>query len=411
MPAVLVRATSTEGVATVLGEMAALERAAGAGVVKIIDVIDDGARPALLIEHVRGVGLGTLMGLRDRWTAGEAVGVLGPLAGAVARMHRAGVACGGLRGSEVLLSDGGPVIVDMARADLITAGLPEVELARVESVGADRDALRAVSLDVLARVSGGRAAAASALAESVMAVDPWRLCAALESGLSELAAPMRIVEPAPSRDTDTSDAATPRPAPGDDALNRPRALVRRLWAVLAIDRLRDIVPRIAPRRRRLVVGGAAAVAVAAFLMSVLPDPESRVEPGFDPPATPGGEHPAAVAEGDLESPDPVMDEDPIVAAVALLDQREECFRELSMLCLETVDQAGSAALGADRAAISGMIAGDESSAIPRPAGEVRVVERLGDAALLAFGPETAPASLLLMRSEAGWRIRDWVAEP
>jgi hypothetical protein len=41
--------------------------------------------------------------------------------------------------------------------------------------------------------------------------------------------------------------------------------------------------------------------------------------------------------------------------------------------------------------------------------DARLVERLGNSALVEVGSETAPASLLLMRSEAGWRIRDWVA--
>jgi hypothetical protein len=34
------------------------------------------------------------------------------------------------------------------------------------------------------------------------------------------------------------------------------------------------------------------------------------------------------------------------------------------------------------------------------------VEQLGDSALIAVGPESQTASVLLFRTEAGWRIRD-----
>jgi hypothetical protein len=38
-----------------------------------------------------------------------------------------------------------------------------------------------------------------------------------------------------------------------------------------------------------------------------------------------------------------------------------------------------------------------------------VVERLGDSVLVDLDPESQPASVLLMKGEAGWRIRDYVA--
>jgi hypothetical protein len=39
-----------------------------------------------------------------------------------------------------------------------------------------------------------------------------------------------------------------------------------------------------------------------------------------------------------------------------------------------------------------------------------LVERLGDSALVGLGngPETTPASTLVMRGEAGWRIRAYL---
>jgi hypothetical protein len=51
---------------------------------------------------------------------------------------------------------------------------------------------------------------------------------------------------------------------------------------------------------------------------------------------------------------------------------------------------------------------------------LQLIERLGDSALVSLGvasslenadadPETQPASLLLMKGEAGWRIRDYLS--
>jgi hypothetical protein len=105
----------------------------------------------------------------------------------------------------------------------------------------------------------------------------------------------------------------------------------------------------------------------------------------------------------------IAGDDPVAAALALLERRAGCFAELSVLCLEHVDQQGSSALTADRAAIQQLRDGDEADYATAEADAARLVERLGDSALVEVGPQTAPASLLLMRSEAGWRIRDWVA--
>jgi len=48
-------------------------------------------------------------------------------------------------------------------------------------------------------------------------------------------------------------------------------------------------------------------------------------------------------------------------------------------------------------------------ALPNPPA-VELVQRLGDSALVFLGPGTEPASLLLVKGEAGWRIRDYLEE-
>ena len=92
----------------------------------------------------------------------------------------------------------------------------------------------------------------------------------------------------------------------------------------------------------------------------------------------------------------------------LVARRDGCFRDLSVLCLDGVDEGGSSALDADRAALRGIMDGGDA-----PPGvqlsSPTLVERLGDSALIDLGPDSDPASVLLLKGEAGWRIRDYLA--
>ena len=144
--------------------------------------------------------------------------------------------------------------------------------------------------------------------------------------------------------------------------------------------------------------------MAGILLALIPPVGQTPSVASGSSSTPSPEFlaPTAAAASDVEA-------DPADAVATLLSRRDTCFRELSLLCLEGVDQAGSAALDDDRRALLAMRDGAEGDAASVEVVGVRVVERLGDSALIELGPETAPASLLLMRSEAGWRIRDWVA--
>jgi hypothetical protein len=110
--------------------------------------------------------------------------------------------------------------------------------------------------------------------------------------------------------------------------------------------------------------------------------------------------------------DPVTSDDPVAALAALLERRDECIRDVSVLCLDDVAQAGSSALQADAALVRAIQAGGE---VPDDGGlvvgELRLVERLGDSALIDLGSSahSTTASTLVMRGEAGWRIRDYLA--
>ena len=134
-------------------------------------------------------------------------------------------------------------------------------------------------------------------------------------------------------------------------------------------------------------------------------------PGPQTPASPdvvvsGETEPSDVPTAQLD--DQTAVDDPLVALRELATRRDACVRDLSVLCLDGVDEAASAAWDADRAAIMEVLAGGEAPPALAP-GSATLVERLGDSALVDLGPDSDPASVLLLKGEAGWRIRDYLA--
>jgi hypothetical protein len=196
-----------------------------------------------------------------------------------------------------------------------------------------------------------------------------------------------------------------------DALQLPGWLQTALRgsAGIAVARLRAIGGSV--RRPFWVAGG---VAAAAVLVSIVLTPTGASDPAATPgptgtaeptargaPAAAGSPASGSAAEGVL------LEDDPAAAARELLDRRADCFRELSVLCLDGVDGADSSAAVADAAEI---LAAQERGGVPAEGvvldGPVETVERLGDTALVrVILPDAEPASVLVLRTEAGWRIR------
>jgi hypothetical protein len=102
-------------------------------------------------------------------------------------------------------------------------------------------------------------------------------------------------------------------------------------------------------------------------------------------------------------------DDPVAAASFLVRERDRCISSLSLACLDGVDAPGSSALSGDQAAVRVGQRGGElpdplsESTDPRPA---MLIERLGDSALVRLGSAASDASLLLVKGDSGWRIRD-----
>jgi hypothetical protein len=105
-----------------------------------------------------------------------------------------------------------------------------------------------------------------------------------------------------------------------------------------------------------------------------------------------------------------LPDDPLLASTILLKARANCIRDLSILCLDNVDEASSAAFASDAALIQQVQGGGE---IPKDSipgnGQLTLSERLGDTALIGLGQGGGPASILAIRTRAGWRIRDYLS--
>ena len=399
-------------------EAEALMRAAGEHVVRLDDLaLDDRGRPAFLLERIAGPSLGALLDRRHAIRPGEAVTILAPVAATVARMRRAGVVHGGLDPASVLFTEAGsPTLVGFGDAELIdleATGRARVA-ARADLLARDAAALRRLAVTVLDRTaaeSAGDQAAAGALQALP---DDESYAARLADAVFGLAEPEPVDLDAaahpptfPGRLTAPPAAAGPAPAAAPlllDALQVPdwlRGVVDgRLGPIL--ERVRSVARTV--RRPFWAAGGVAIAAVTAALLLVPAEGGGDARAGQAP--EPGG----ATAEppGVSAAPDPVLlGDDPAAAARALLDLRADCFRELSVLCLDAVDQADSSASLADAAAI---LAAQEDGGIAADGvvldGKTETVERLGDTALVrVIPPDAEPASVLVIRTGAGWRIR------
>lgn len=122
----------------------------------------------------------------------------------------------------------------------------------------------------------------------------------------------------------------------------------------------------------------------------------------------GGVH--GTTEGPIASDDPITSDDPVAAASALFDARSRCLRGRSAACLASVDESTSPlyADDVDRMARKSTRQAEDEADYARFG--VSLVERIGGSALVALEPpsdasDAEPATALVIKGEAGWRIR------
>lgn len=389
---------------SVVAEIEALSRAAGEHVLSVLDLASGPHSPALIMERLAGGSLGRLLRDRGSLRPGEAITVLAPLARTLARLHESGVIHGSVRLEAVAFDDAGtPILLGFGAARLIEPALPPARLDQEQGVVADIDAFGRLARAVLDRLPVPIELPEPGpdwldrVVEQLFALgtpEPVRL----EADASPVEYPARIL---------TAPAVAVEPDESGTGSLSVRGVLEWLDLPAAQERVAQLLAPLratmaSVRRRVWVVAGAVLVALVVAL-SAIPQP-SRDVPAEAAPSASADPRPQA-------SDDVLAGDDPLAALPELLAERERCIRDLSVLCLDGVDQQGSAALADDQALIRGLQDGGE---LPMPfrvvPGELTVEERLGDSALIVVGEpaDSEPASILMMRSEAGWRIRDYL---
>jgi hypothetical protein len=180
-----------------------------------------------------------------------------------------------------------------------------------------------------------------------------------------------------------------------------------------------------PRGRRAPVLVAVCLAAAASVLGLTLIPQgdasnSGTSDGQKAPGSPGPGAtvtPAAIEPGDRAA---IAGDDPALAASALLRVRAGCLAAASVVCLDSVDQAGSTALAMDGYTARLLQQGARTSVDPDYSTyAAAVAERTGNSALVTLTPAptpagdatgtgagSQPASLLVIKGEAGWRLRE-----
>lgn len=409
-------------------------------------------RVCLVVERIAGERLSKLLGERSL-TPGEAVTVLAPIAAVVRRLADAGFVHTRLAASDVLFdATGRPRLLGLG-ALVRLHGLSAVE--RSSALREGHSALGRLVAEVAAAVRPPSAfARALAVVTAGLATRPFKPFALeLEQVLFEIA------EPAPVRGSDASAGPAdvrPRIAPppiagvGSPAIREaaaehplaaplldaettsdaPRAMLAHespLLVALNWSRLRAAARAAVGRRRAPVLVGALGGGAALVVMLALVPPSEPGGPAFaandggigaaaggaahaDPTpadAEPGSNADAVDAREDAEADDAV-EADPAAVAAELLELRTSCLTAADRKCLAAVVQPGSA-LEADDLALLALEPGQRPDPVRYDLSGITVQGAMGQAVLLQVPMQDAerqPASLLMVRSEAGWRLRE-----
>jgi len=432
----------------ILNEIECLDRAQGTHVLALDDVAasnDD--VPIIITAWEGGVSLRRILRMRQSLRPGEAITLLAPVLGALTRAHRAGVSLGELSVDSIYCTASGrPYLAEFGDAQTFANNLTPTQLRNRAEVLADRrafsnlasrvlNAVRADQQNVAAPVLDWLAALdhhasvswtedCEAMLFSLGAPEPVRLGAAASPPVS--AVPSALRPRVAGRDGDNS-------APASDigaVLALPLWLHRQLaeLARAVADRWRHSRTALralrAPVRRRtwaVAAVGALAAALAAAVLVVDAhkpgvidgdaidiagaDETSDGDSGADD-ASVAGQAPA----GEWQPTESALLGDPLDALTVLVDVRSDCLRELSSDCLLAVAAPDSPAFAADSALIREVVDGGEfteSAVFTRC--EVVDFQRVGDTAMVVcgLGDNSEPASILLVKGEAGWRIRSY----
>jgi eukaryotic-like serine/threonine-protein kinase len=455
--------------ASVEREIAALSDCRPGCLPRLIDVgaLADG-RVLMVMERLGGGTVGSLLLRRSSHLhPGEVVTVIAPVIVALAAVHTIGFVHSTLSpGTVTLDEDGRPVLTGLGGLlDLPPFGPRGEESgdrmnSRLDDIRSDYARLTVFMRAVFDRLDRTTPAARqseflAAWFEGATSAVPFHPCLdELERRLFEWApaAPLRRErdDAHPSSRVVPGRVVLRGPeissqvhAPGDgipDADSssvRPTGRARRLPGWLAILHLPedlastvvgglDVFPvasvvtrarnRFMAKRRAMIIAGCVAAATTVAALTVLPvggmpADHRRTESG----APTSQAEPVAAATSN--APDPtaraaITGDDPVAAIPHLLAARSACLTAAHEDCLAGSDQAGSPILAADLHRARNLHDGGGVVPLADYARHTAVlIERTGDSALVALEPGVAaeynePASLLVIKGEAGWRLRE-----
>jgi hypothetical protein len=398
-------------------ELDALGRVDSPHVARLLDLASSsGPLPTLVFERVPRGSIGSLLRERVELEVGEAVTLLAPIAHLLPELHRAGVAHTRIGAASIHLgASGEPVLLGLGHCELFPANGTIAALDARPAVVGDRNAFAALADSVLGQVRG--AAADRRLRELSNWIEraprTHEFLLDLESQLFDLADSMPIEF---GRDEDSESVVPPRIGIPIPKIPEPREVVEPaagqskaspwepppwLPAVLLENPIAQVRERLVTfvhgvRKPFWIVAGGV---VLAFVLAATLIPTGSPQP-----------RPKVVAAPETSIPEPTpspLPDDPVLALPILLRAREACIHDLSILCLDSVDEPSSGAFLQDSAIIQQVQQGGE---IPKSAtidaSAPTLVERLGDSALVSLGTGGDPASVLLIKGTSGWRIRD-----
>jgi hypothetical protein len=417
-------------------ELEALARASDPHLLGLLDIgtAADG-RPCLVLRRLAGPSLAQLLAARESFSAGELVTALAPLAAAVDELHRVGVAHGGIDPASVLLdANGAPVLARFGRARLVGpfpldgrgASLTAAQRSEQPLLVADLVAMKNLVSHLATRVVD------PSMTQRIEELLDW-LGEGLDGGASDdflvrlsdrlfdlaPAAPLRVEEPStpeplalparpipitpPARVVERTAAEEHRPrviglmTEWLDSGQAPSAITE------IIGRARSIAGTVRPAVWIAGAVGLVALVVAFAVIPALGSRGSDEARGKPIPTT----HSAAPTHAPAAA---IAADDPVAAARALIAARADCIAQRSVGCLTEVDQAESAASEADSYFLREQQAGGTVKDRALDAEQATLVQRLGDSAIIGLGAPSASStyaeSVLVVKIDAGWRIRD-----
>jgi len=396
-------------------ELEALSRSTHPHALRLLDLaMTAGGQHCVIVERLPRGSLAALLAARASLLPGEAVTILAPIVAAVAALHGEGIVHGAVGTSAVLFRESGaPVLTGFGSARLIAPHAPAAVLDADGGVVADREATASLVMAVLENVVVTDRSQDNAMEDLRAVLDTapgssfFDDC---ESRLFALGTPQAVVfgQDAPVRDGGVV-SRVPGTVARDASVLEHNDSAARISLRAGVARVRSLVATLGSVRKPVWI---ALAIVGCALIAVL-----AIDSGGERAASSDDQTVSDDVGGEEKLPDPpdrTDDDDPLVALDELIARRARCFAEISVRCLDEVDQAGSTALARDTEAIRSIQDGGELTHSVIESGGATVIELLGDTALVRLGTANGltskPASLLMMRGKAGWRIRDYLEE-